>query len=220
MVDNFEIGLDKVRVGAVHFNKRATLSFTLDQFNNNADVSSAIDAITSPGGKTNLADAMRKTRNELLVSPGDRTDAPNICVLYTDGIPDRETDATDNEVNLLKMNCTLITVSIGSNTDKSQLRNISSENRSFETLNFDLLRLIEANLTETICEVPEGKKNLCFVSFVSSWLAAIVPGLTGGFLVDSKYHRFIMIYRKFPNSCKKYQHPVEEDENECQIQYL
>ena len=161
LVNNFDIGPDKVRVGAVHFNSSAFLAFTLNQFTSKADVSAAIDAIPGPAGQTNLADAMRKTRTQLLVAPGDRPTAPNACLLFTDGLATREETATENEANLLKPLCTLITVSIGNETDKSQLRRISSENRFFETPNFDFLKLIEANLTEIVCDVPEGKNFIC-----------------------------------------------------------
>ena len=161
LVNNFDVGPDKVRVGAVHFNSSAFLAFTLDQFTNKADVSSAIEAIPGPAGQTNLADAMRKTRTQLLVPPGDRTNATNACLMFTDGIATREKNATEIEADLLKPLCTLITVSIGNDTDKSQLMRISSDNRFFETPNFDFLKLIEANLTEIVCDVPEGKNFIC-----------------------------------------------------------
>ena len=157
LVNNFDVGPNKVRIGAVHFSSSAFLAFPLNKFTSKAAVAAAIKAIPGPGGQTNLADAMRKARTQLLVSPGDRKDAPNACLLFTDGIATREKNATETEANLLKPLCTLTTVSIGTDTDKSQLRRISSQNRFFETPSFDFLKLIEANLTKVLCEVPEGK---------------------------------------------------------------
>lgn len=47
----------------------------------------AIDNIPYIYGSTNTADALKVMRNQMFIpSRGDRSDAPNVCVLLTDGV--------------------------------------------------------------------------------------------------------------------------------------
>ena len=45
VVDAFDIGSDKVRVGLIQFSRQAYLEFDLDEYSNKADVKAAIAAI-------------------------------------------------------------------------------------------------------------------------------------------------------------------------------
>ena len=157
------VGVNQTRFGAVTFSTTASLRFTLDQFTDINGYTSAINSFPTPSGQTNIADAFRVTRNQLLGMSGDRPDIPNVCILFSDGLSTREINETLNEVDQTRPFCTIISVSIGNLTDKSELMMIADGDRFFDVLNFDLLSTIQLNLTNTACDCPESKYALLVI---------------------------------------------------------
>ena len=156
-IEGFRLGMNGTRFGGVSFNETAKKVFDLGEFSTIEEYNSTITTLHGPGGLTNIADTFRVTRNELLGTPGDRPDVPNVCILFTDGYATREKNNTEEEAELLRQNCTLITVSVGNFTDVVKLKAIASHKKFFETLSFDLLSTIRATLTRTVCSLASGK---------------------------------------------------------------
>ena len=159
-VMGFDVGTNQTRFGAVYFNTIASVHFTLDAFTNISGYTAAINALPAPSGQTNMAEAFRVTRNQLLGMSGDRPDAPNVCILFADGETTREINETLNEADQTRPFCTIVTVSIGNITDNTELMMIADGDRFFDVMNFDLLSTIRMNLTETACTVPNSKYTL------------------------------------------------------------
>ena len=156
----FELGTNGTRFGAVYFNTIAIRQFTFDGFTDISGYTIAINALPAPSGQTNMAEAFRVTRNQLLGMSGDRPDAPNVCILFADGETTREINETLNEADQTRPFCTIISVSIGNFTDKTELMMIADGDRFFDVMNFDLLSTIRMNLTESVCTVPDRKYTL------------------------------------------------------------
>ena len=156
-IEGFRVGQNRSRFGGVIFNETARVAFSLEEITTFEEYNSTITSLDGPGGLTNLADASRVTRTELLGALGDRPDVPNVCILFTDGFATREQNNTEDEAALLRQNCTIITVSVGNFTDEMQLRAISTNNRFFSVLNFDMLSTIRDRLTGEVCSLGSGE---------------------------------------------------------------
>ena len=63
------------------------ISIAFIRYTTSRDVMAAVDRIPYIYGSTNTADAL-KSMSEVMFTPanGDRPDAPNVCILLTDGV--------------------------------------------------------------------------------------------------------------------------------------
>jgi len=61
VVDQFEIGSDKVQVAVVEYSTAVAASFFLNKYNSKAEVQKAVDGIRYNPGGTNTADALNYT---------------------------------------------------------------------------------------------------------------------------------------------------------------
>ena len=94
-VARLTIGQDCVRVGVVTFGDEATVHFDLRAHDGSSSLRSAIESLDRRSMSTNFADGIAMVRSRVFgVSNGDRYDAPNVCVLITDG-----TSGVDKQVN-------------------------------------------------------------------------------------------------------------------------
>jgi len=81
----------------------ATLNFYLTNFTDVPALQSAIRNIAYLGGWTNTTGALQLMRTDIFNSAnGDRPDVPNVAILITDGIPNRDVDKLPGEVNYIK----------------------------------------------------------------------------------------------------------------------
>ena len=173
IIQNFTIGSDKGRFAAVTFERTARVLFTFDQLNTSAQISSAIHSIEGTGNFTNIADAFRTTRTQVLVPPGDRPYVTNVCILFAYGIPTGDSSETEEEAARLKECCKLIIVTIGKGKDLTYLTRLSRDKWFFSVENFKLLDSIKCNLTRKICEVP-GKALLKInMKILNSWIQSM-----------------------------------------------
>jgi len=81
----------------------ATLNFYFTNFTDLGSLQYAISKIEYIGGNTNTTGGLRLMRTACFnPANGDRSYAPNVAILITDGIPTREVDLLENEVNTIK----------------------------------------------------------------------------------------------------------------------
>ena len=87
-----------------------------------------LQGIMYTGGRTNIADALKMAREELFVeSRGDRQDAPNFLILFTDGVANERTEFTIPEaVATRTAGIHIIVVGVGLDLDIIQMENIAS----------------------------------------------------------------------------------------------
>jgi collagen type VI alpha len=116
-----------IRFGLVDFSDDAIVEFYLDTHSNVNDVLNAIDGIIYFGGRTDIADGFQTARENLINQRGDRSNAPNIVILITDGIPNDRIPDTQPEANLVKQTgAQVVTVGITTEVDADLLRALAS----------------------------------------------------------------------------------------------
>jgi len=59
VVEQMDVGPERVRVGAVKFADRASVQFHLDRYSSTQDVMAALERVTFVGGRTNISGAIR-----------------------------------------------------------------------------------------------------------------------------------------------------------------
>ena len=86
LVSRLNINSGSTRVGLVTYDSRVGTSFNLNDHTTVASVQSAIMALRQSGGGTNTGAALAHVRTDMLTaSAGDRSDVPNVVVVFTDG---------------------------------------------------------------------------------------------------------------------------------------
>lgn len=85
------------------------------------EVLAAIDRIEYRGGNTNTTGGLRETRLSVFTeAAGDRPLVPNVLILITDGLPSREVDGLQDEVNRIKaLGITIIAVGVTNSVNLS-----------------------------------------------------------------------------------------------------
>ena len=166
LVGDFTVGPDATRVGAVVFSEQVRLQFPLDRYTTVGAVQSAIEAIPYMGQTTNTPEALGQTRN-LCFNPstGDRSDAVNLAIIVTDGVPyppNRRTPALDAAVSLRNAGVEMIAVGITDALDEEFLKAMSSppqiEGRNFFTaIDFAELSTIRDTVVEGACKAIIGR---------------------------------------------------------------
>jgi len=82
---------------------RATLNFYLTNFTDKRALFNAVKNIPYLDGNTNTIGGLRLMRTEIFnVANGDRVNVPNVAILITDGVPNREVDVLPDEVSLIR----------------------------------------------------------------------------------------------------------------------
>ena len=87
-----------------------------------------LQGIIYTGGRTNIADALKMAREELFIeSRGDRQDAPNFLILFTDGAANERNEFTIPEaVETRTAGIHTIVVGVGKDLDIIQMESIAS----------------------------------------------------------------------------------------------
>ncbi|XP_046346601.2 sporozoite surface protein 2-like [Haliotis rufescens] len=90
MVNSFTIGRDDVNVALIAFSSNARVVFRFTEYNNNkSGVLAALQQQTyEEGPSTNIGDAIKLATNTIF--NGDRNDADNKVIMFTDGYTTRE----------------------------------------------------------------------------------------------------------------------------------
>ena len=85
-VAELDIGQDCVRVSAVTFGDDPSMHFDLRAHTASPSLRNAIETLDRRSQSTNIAGGIALVRSEVFqTSKGDRLNAPNVCILITDG---------------------------------------------------------------------------------------------------------------------------------------
>ena len=142
-----------MRFALVDFSDNAIVEFYLDTYTNVNDIITAINTITYFGGRTDIADGFQTARQNIFNQRGDRSNAPNIVILITDGIPNERIADTQPEANLVKQTgAQVLTVGITDAVDDDLLRAIASDSSGYITsVSFAQLSSIVRTLVGAAC---------------------------------------------------------------------
>ena len=120
-VEYADVDSGNVRVALASFSTGPVLHFRLDTHSKLADVKKGIREANFRLGERNTADAFYLLRKSVFFEPyGDRSDAPDVVLLITTGVPQRNQYRTIQEANTLKqLNVSILAIGVGRNTENS-----------------------------------------------------------------------------------------------------
>lgn len=156
LVDTFEVGPDRTRVGVVRYSDAPTTAFELGRFSSREEVRAAAGRIPYHGGNTNTGDALRYiTRYSFSPQaggrPGNRA-LKQVAILLTDG---RSQDLVlDAALAAHVAGIRIFAVGVGAAL-KEELEEIASEPKSahiFHVSDFDAIDKIRGKLRRRLCE--------------------------------------------------------------------
>ncbi|KAK2188838.1 hypothetical protein NP493_122g05011 [Ridgeia piscesae] len=133
---------DRARVAVVSFSTEATLHFKLDSHVTLKSMEAAIDRIRWEGRWTNTADALRVTKDEVFKTEhGDRSNAPNVAVLISNGRSNLYLwDTVPVAKSLRKAGINIFVIGIGSQIDKTEMKGIAGSRDHLKLVwNFGIL---------------------------------------------------------------------------------
>lgn len=156
LVDTFEVGPGRTRVGVVRYSDRPATAFELGLFGSRAEVQAAARRLAFHGGNTNTGAALRfLTRHSFSPRaggrPGDRA-FKQVAVLLTDG---RSQDLVmDAAAAAHRAGIRVFAVGVGEAL-REELEEIASEPKSahvFHVSDFDAIDKIRGKLRRRLCE--------------------------------------------------------------------
>lgn len=156
IVGDMDVRPDATRVGLLTFNDDANVQFHLNTYQSREDVLHAIEMVPYERGRTNMADALQKAREEMLTSGnGARDDAPDMIIMITDGRATVNPDRTLPEAIETKLAGVHIVVAAAEQSDTSlELKGIASDPDAanlFAVDNFQDMPTIAPNVVSATC---------------------------------------------------------------------
>jgi Mg-chelatase subunit ChlD len=145
----------EVRVGVLTYSTGARIEFNLNAYSSKTELFNAVDNIPWRYGSTNTADALL-TMHETMFTEGngDRKDAPNICIVITDGVSNVNFVRTLPEAEeARKKGIHIYAVGIALQ-DLEEVNGIASEPASenvFSVNTFDELEGLDETIFESTC---------------------------------------------------------------------
>ncbi|KAJ8314226.1 hypothetical protein KUTeg_008787 [Tegillarca granosa] len=158
VVNSFDIGQSSVNMGVVTFSSAPHPQFKLNDYQTKHSLIDAINRIHHQSGGTNTDSAIDYLlKHSFTARNGDRSDAPNIAVIITDG-QSSSRQSTIREANLLhNRGITTVAIGIGGGINLKELIGIASnQSLVFTVANFDALHTIQGLVDHSICQASAG----------------------------------------------------------------
>ncbi|KAM6968128.1 collagen alpha-6(VI) chain [Aplochiton taeniatus] len=164
LVDSFDVGPDRVRIGLVQYSTTPHTEFLLNTFQNKQDILEYISTLPYKGGetKTGLGLDFLLTRH-FLESAGSRAnqDVPQIAVVITDG--QSQDSVAAHATELRRKGITLYAIGI-KDADEEQLKEIANQPQQqhvYSVSDFTALQGISQGFVQLLCTtVEEAKRQL------------------------------------------------------------
>ncbi|KAL3856134.1 hypothetical protein ACJMK2_015327 [Sinanodonta woodiana] len=128
LVNAFDVGQGKTRIGAINFSNRHMTEFHLNSYDSKKDILNAVSNVQyTAGDMTNTFDALRLLRTEAFTAVnGDRSDIPNIAILLTDGESSNMASTVKEAKLTREAGVTIFGIGIGDKIKKEELEQIAS----------------------------------------------------------------------------------------------
>jgi collagen type VI alpha len=153
-VKEFDIGPSNVQISVLSFSSRVRQNVYLNQYNNKADLLSAIDRIQYLNGSTNTADAITYALlHSFTPSAGDRAPVIDIMIIMTDGQSDDLIYTRDAADLAHRLGIRTFAIGIGDFTNRRELEYIASDPQHvFKVSTFEDLHQLQNELRNKTCE--------------------------------------------------------------------
>uniref|UniRef100_A0AAN0LKA6 Collagen alpha-6 like protein n=1 Tax=Dugesia japonica TaxID=6161 RepID=A0AAN0LKA6_DUGJA len=156
IVRDMDISEGFTRVGVVTFNTLAKKEFGLEQYYDKYALISAVKKIPFDEGTTDIGEALRECKWELMNST--RREAPKVIILVTDGVSTGSVSPEIESVIIKKQGIKIIVIGIGDSISPSQLKSLSSSGTFYRVLDFKTIKDYDTTfITRESCKI--GKKS-------------------------------------------------------------
>ena len=155
VINEFFIGADHTRVGAVSFSNWAFLDFYLDTYTDQGSIQAALGKIKQVRGDTNTPSAISYTRDVMFTAThGARQNVSHIAIIMTDG-KSNEPKVTAKEAAKMRMyGIHVFAVGIGNGVDMEELHALATPptvNNVFHVDDYIALPTIKDKLAIKTC---------------------------------------------------------------------
>lgn len=159
IVSSLSVDNGNVQIGTVMFSDTATTEFNLRTYTNTFQINNHILGLRYLDGGTNTAAALREMNEQFRGDRGDRTDAPNVAIVITDGRSQNRQDTIAQAVAARNRGVQIISVGVTDNVDVNEIQQISSspqeEDRDwFLIADFTRLASLVEAVTSSACGTP------------------------------------------------------------------
>ncbi|XP_046353358.2 neurogenic locus notch homolog protein 3-like [Haliotis rufescens] len=125
-ISNIDINSTKTNVAFMVFSGRAEVVFHLNKYTDKESVMAAIRSQTNTGGSTFLGQAIKLAMSEVFAeSNGDRSDIPNMVLLFTDGESSADEDVR-SRIDGLKAKAEVFVVTVTAHVDNTTVDAVAS----------------------------------------------------------------------------------------------
>lgn len=151
MVEGFNIGSDRVRMGSVTYSTIVHDTFQLYEFTSRDTLQNRIGGIPYDSGGTNTHRALKYVRETSFRH--SRSGVAKIVIVITDGKSNDKPKTVEEASKLRNSGAIVFSIGVGDGVDRDELREMASKSTYvFDVSSFDALRSIRESLTKTTCE--------------------------------------------------------------------
>ncbi|OWF43421.1 Collagen alpha-3(VI) chain [Mizuhopecten yessoensis] len=153
VAQNFDIGLDAVRVGVVTFASNVFNQFNLSTYDSRGEVLQAISKVPFTPGNTITEAALKFVREESFTpEAGDRPDVGNVLVVLTDGQSTDENETIAEAAALHNTSTKVISIGIGAGVNAAEVTQIASDpSLAYTVADFNALKGIQVEVEKSAC---------------------------------------------------------------------
>ncbi|XP_067653348.1 cartilage matrix protein-like [Haliotis asinina] len=126
IVKGLDISQKSNNVAFLSFAKAAKVSFYLNAHYNNTRILTAIESHHGEGGGSNISSALKLSASDVFTdNNGDRADADNIVLLFTDGMY-KDKSSLQHDLEVLKARAEVYVVTVGSIVSNTTLAEMAT----------------------------------------------------------------------------------------------
>ncbi|XP_004625277.2 collagen alpha-6(VI) chain [Octodon degus] len=164
VVQDFDVSLKRVRIGAAQFSDTYRPEFSLGTFVGEKEISLQIENIQQIFGYTHLGAALQKVSHYFRPDMGSRINVgtPQVLLVLTDGRSQDEVAQAAEE--LRHKGVDIYSVGIGDVDDQQLIQITGTADKKLTVDNFDELKKVKKRLIRHICS--SGGESNCFVDVV------------------------------------------------------
>ncbi|OWF46122.1 uncharacterized protein LOC110456139 [Mizuhopecten yessoensis] len=158
IVNDFQVSLDKTRVGLVTYSTHATTRFHLNTYGSSSAVSTAIDNVPFDSGTTATDEALIKALTDVFqVSHGSRPDAVKVLIVITDGVSNDRLNTIHAAQGIHDNNIVIFSIGVGSHINHAELNAIATSPSCTHVMTvsgYTDLTALKQEIQEKTCRAP------------------------------------------------------------------
>ncbi|XP_053456555.1 collagen alpha-6(VI) chain [Nycticebus coucang] len=164
VVQDFDVSLNRVRIGAAQFSHTYKVEFHLGTYIGEKEISFQIDNIQQIFGYTHIGAALQQVGSYFQPNMGSRinTGTPQVLLVLTDG--QSQDEVAQAAETLRHKGIDIYTVGIGDVDDQQLIQITGTAHKKLTVHNFDELKKVKKRIVRHIC--TSGGESNCFVDVV------------------------------------------------------